>query len=208
MGSWIDRLRHWAHDLAAWMEAFASHPNGAWVLFSLAFAESSFFPLPPDALLIPLCLANPEKAFWFAGVCSVGSVLGGIFGYGIGYWGGRPVLKRFFSPEKISRVEQYYDRYNAWATAIAGLTPIPYKIFTISGGAFGVGFKVFVLASIFSRTLRFFAVAAAIYWLGETARDLIERYFGVLSIAFVVLLILGFWVVGRGASRAVRDEIE
>jgi len=188
------------------MEKFADHPNGSWVLFGIAFAESSFFPLPPDALLIPLCLANPEKAFWFAGICSVGSVLGGIFGYGIGFWGGRPLLKRFFNAEKVARVQAYYDRYNAWATAIAGLTPIPYKIFTISGGAFGVGFRVFVLASILSRSIRFFAVAGLIYWLGDTARDFIEKYFGVLSIAFVVVLVLGFWLVGRGASRAASED--
>lgn len=206
MGSIIERLRELLHGLAGWMEAFADRPNGAWVLFWLAFAESSFFPLPPDALLIPLCLAIPEKAFWFAGICSLGSVLGGIFGYGIGYWGGRPLLRRFFRPDKIALVERYYDRYNAWATAIAGLTPIPYKVFTVSGGAFGIGFRVFVVASMLSRSLRFFAVAGLIYWLGETARDFIERYFGVLSIAFVVLLVVGFWVVSRAVRRASSDD--
>jgi len=188
------------------MEAFADDPHGTWVLFMIAFAESSFFPLPPDALLIPLCLANPDKAFWFASVCSVGSVLGGIAGYGIGFWGGRPILRRFFPEDKLKRVEGYYDRYNAWATAIAGLTPIPYKIFTLSGGAFGVGFKVFVLASVFSRSIRFFAVAWIISWLGETAKDFIERYFGILSIAFIVLLVLGFWGVGKGLGRATADD--
>ena len=120
----------------AWVESFAATPYGVWALFVISFAESSFFPIPPDVLLIALCLARPEQSLWFAFVCSVASVLGGMAGYGIGYYGGRPLVKRLFKPEKVRAVERLYERYNAWATGIAGLTPLPYKLFTISGGAF------------------------------------------------------------------------
>lgn len=188
-------------SLLHWVEAFASTPYGVWALFGLAFAESSFFPIPPDVLLIALCLGDPSQAFWFATVCAVGSVLGGVLGYGIGFYGGRPVLKRFFSRKKIEAVEAYYDRYNAWATGVAGLTPLPYKLFTISGGAFAINFKIFVIASVISRSLRFFAVAALIHMFGEPAKQLIDKHLGWLSIAFVILLVGGFYVVSKGFGR-------
>ena len=110
------------------------------------------------------------------------------------------------APDRVHAVESYYDRYNAWATGIAGLTPLPYKVFTISGGAFAIDFKIFVLASIVSRSLRFFIVAAIVYWLGDAAKIFIDEYLGWLTIAFVVLLVLGFWIAGRGARRASRGS--
>ena len=202
----MDRLHTLLQDLLHWVESFADSPNGVWALAALSFAESSFFPVPPDVLLIALCLGRPEQAFWFAGVCAVASVLGGMAGYGIGWWGGRPLLKRLFRPERVQAVESYYDRYNAWATGVAGLTPLPYKIFTLSGGAFSIDFKIFVLASIVSRSARFFLVAAIVYWLGDTAKIFIEEYLGWLTIAFVVLLVVGFWIAGRGARRAASES--
>jgi len=201
----MDQLHELLRDLLHWVESFADSPNGVWALAALSFAESSFFPVPPDVLLIALCLGRPDLAFWFATVCAVASVLGGMAGYGIGFWGGRPLLKRLFKPARVQAVESYYDRYNAWATGIAGLTPIPYKVFTISGGAFSIDFKVFVLASIISRSLRFFIVAAIVHWLGEAARSFIDEYLGWLTIAFVVLLVVGFWLAGRGARHASRQ---
>ncbi len=189
----------WLHDILhrslEWVEGFASTPYGDWALFALAFAESSFFPIPPDVLLIALCLGRPELSFWFALICSTASILGGMLGYTIGFYGGRPVLKRLFSPQKIQAVESLYDRYNAWATGIAGLTPIPYKIFTIAGGAFSINFKIFVLASILSRSFRFFAVATLFFFFGEPVKVWIDEYLNVLSIVFVVLLIVGYYVV-------------
>lgn len=206
--SWLDwlsgayhRLHDWMLALLHWVEAFAETPYGGWALLAIAFAESSFFPVPPDVLLIALCLGDPDKALWFAAICSFGSVIGGMLGYGIGFWGGRPVLRRLFSEQKIAAVSRYYDRYNAWATGIAGLTPLPYKLFTISGGAFAVDFRIFVLASVLSRSLRFFVVAALIGRFGEAAKALIEAHLGWLSIAFVILLIGGFYLVGRGFGR-------
>lgn len=201
----LSELYHRFHDLMTgllhWVEAFAATPYGGWALFAISFAESSFFPIPPDVLLIALCLGDPDRSFWFATICAVASVLGGMLGYAIGFYGGRPVLQRLFSPAKIEAVERYYDRYNAWATGIAGLTPLPYKLFTISGGAFAINFKVFVIASILARSLRFFAVAAVIRAVGEPAKELIDKHLGWLSIAFVILLVAGFWVVGRGFGR-------
>lgn len=210
--SWIQDLWHGLHDwltgLLAWVEAFAGTAYGGWALFGLAFLESSVFPIPPDVLLIALSLGRPELAFWFALVCALGSVLGGMAGYALGYYGGRPLLLRMFPHEKIESVERYYDKYNAWAIGIAGLTPLPYKIFTVSGGAFAINFKVFVVASVISRTTRFMLVAGLIYVLGETAKLFIEKYLNILTIAFVVLLVLGFWIIGRGATRASRAPEE
>ncbi len=196
-----ERFHQLTTDLLHWVEAFAATPYGGWALFLLAFAESSFFPIPPDVLLIALCLGDPGQAYWFATICSVASVLGGILGYGIGFFGGRPVLRRLFDRRKIEAVELLYDRYNAWATGIAGLTPLPYKLFTISGGVFAINFKIFVVASIAARSLRFFVVAALINYFGESAKQLIDKHLGWLSIAFVILLIGGFYIVGRGFGR-------
>ena len=201
----MDTLHELMRNMLHWVESFADSPHGVWVLAVLSFAESSFFPIPPDVLLIALCLGRPDLAFWFATVCAVASVLGGMAGYGIGFWGGRPLLKRVFREDRVRAVESYYDRYNAWATGIAGLTPIPYKVFTLSAGAFSINFKIFVLASLISRSLRFFAVAGIVYWLGDTAKQFIDDYLGWLTIAFVVLLVVGFWIAGRGARRATRE---
>jgi membrane protein YqaA with SNARE-associated domain len=205
----LSELKLWIHELLhgllEWVESFAGTPYGGWALFLISFAESSFFPVPPDVLLIALCLGDPSQSFVFATICAAGSVLGGMAGYGIGFYGGRPLLKRWFKAARLQAVEAYYDRYNAWAIGIAGLTPLPYKLFTISGGAFSINFRVFVVASILSRSARFFLVAGLIYLFGESIRAFIDDYLGLLTIAFVILLILGFWLVGRRA-RGVADR--
>ncbi len=200
----LDKLHLWLAEILAWVEGFAATPYGTWALFGIAFAESSFFPVPPDVLLIALCLGAPEKALFFGLVCTAGSVLGGMLGYGIGYYGGRPFLKRFFDANKIAAVERYFDRYNAWATGIAGLTPLPYKIFTVSGGAFAVNFRIFVIASILARGLRFLVVAALIARFGEPITAFIDRYLPLLSILFIVILAFGYWFVAR-RMRAVAN---
>lgn len=192
-----------------WIDQIAASPHPGWWLFALAFAESSFFPIPPDVLLITLGVATPERAIWYGVVCSLGSILGGMFGYGIGLWGGRPLMYKMFSTTKIHAVERLYDRYNAWATGIAGLTPIPYKVFTISGGAFKINFKIFLLASIVSRSLRFMTEGVLLALFGESIRDFLYNQFNWLSIAFVVLLVGGFWAIhhfGRRAHAAEQDE--
>lgn len=198
--------RQFLHDMLLWVEGFAHSPYGTWALFVVSFAESSFFPIPPDVLLIALCLSEPESSLWYALVCSVASVLGGAAGYGIGRYGGRPLLLRIFSRERIDTVSAYFDRYNAWAVGIAGLTPIPYKVFTVSGGAFVIDFRVFLLASTVSRSLRFFVIAVLMWFFGAPIRDFIEGYLGWLFLAFVVLLVGGFWLAGRGAMLSRRPS--
>ena len=194
--------------LFAFIDSLALMPHPGWWLFLLAFAESSFFPIPPDVLLVTLGVATPEHAIWYGFICSLGSVLGGMLGYGIGLWGGRPLLYKVFSENKIHAVERLYDRYNAWATGVAGLTPIPYKVFTIAGGAFKINFKVFVLASLVSRSLRFMAEGVLLYVFGESIRGFLFQWFNWISIAFVVLLVGGFWLVHRYGRLAHREVVE
>ncbi len=188
--------------LFEWIDRLAASPHPGWWLFALAFAESSFFPVPPDVLLITLGVATPERAIGYAAICTLGSVLGGGLGYGIGLFGGRPLLYRLFNATRIGAVERLYDRYNAWATGIAGLTPIPYKVFTIAGGSFKINFRVFMAASLASRGLRFFAEGVLLFLFGRPIRDFLYTQFNWLSVAFVVLLIGGFAVLHRMGIRA------
>ncbi len=175
-------------------------PYGMPGLFIMSFAESSFFPIPPDILLIALAVINPKAALFLAMITTIGSVLGAIFGYFLGLKGGRPILRKFVSSEKIALVEDYYKKYDVWAVGIAGFTPIPYKIFTISAGAFSLDFTRFLVVSIISRGARFFLVGGVIYIYGENISRLIEKYANIISIGFVVLLIGGFYLVKKLAD--------
>lgn len=172
---------------------WATTPYGHLALFILAFAESSFFPIPPDVLLIALGLIKPSSALWLSAITTIGSVLGGMIGYFIGIKGGKPILERLVKKEKIILVHNYFERYEAWAIFIAAFTPIPYKVFTIAGGVFYINFKKFVLASICGRGGRFFIVGTLIMFFGEQIKYLISKYFDIFSVVFVVLLILGFY---------------
>jgi len=205
IGEWIHQVKD---SLFGLIDQFAASPHPGWWLFALAVAESSFFPIPPDVLLVTLGVARPEMAIWYAAVTSVGSVLGGGLGYAIGLYGGRPLLYRFFNDAKINAVERLYDRFNAWATGIAGLTPIPYKVFTIAGGALKINFKIFMLASLASRSLRFMAEGVLLYFFGEPIKDFLYTRFNWLSIAFVVLLVGGFWLVQHLGKRHARAGVE
>ncbi len=174
-------------------------PYGIWVLFAIAFVESSFFPIPPDVFLIALCIAVPKKAFKYAAVCAVGSVLGGAFGYGLGMWFmesvGRPIMELYGLSGKYAIVQGLYQEYDAWAVGAAGFTPLPYKLFTITAGAFHINFPTFMLVSLASRSARFFLVAAFIWKFGPPVKVYIEKYFNILSILFLVLLIGGFVLI-------------
>ena len=139
-------------------------------LFLLAFAESSVFPIPPDVLLMALTLGNPSWGLYFAAIATAGSVLGGMFGYVIGWWGGKPLLLRLMGQDRVSRVHDTFERYEGWAILIAGLTPVPYKVFTIGAGAFYVNFRVFVVASLLSRGARFFLVAGTLQLIGSVGQ--------------------------------------
>jgi membrane protein YqaA with SNARE-associated domain len=174
-------------------------PYGVWALFFIAVAESSFFPIPPDVFLMVLCIAVPAKSFRYATICAVGSVLGGMLGYGLGLGFmdtvGVKILEWYGLHDKYEVVQNLYRQYDALAVGAAGFTPLPYKLFTITAGAFKINFVTFVLVSIVSRSARFFLVAAFIYKFGAPVRHFIERYFNLLSILFFILLIGGFLVV-------------
>jgi membrane protein YqaA with SNARE-associated domain len=175
---------------------FAETPHGAWALFLLAVAESSFFPIPPDVLLMALAVSIPSRAFHFAAICSLGSVLGGAVGYflGLEFYEliGKPIINFYSAAEKYQTVRDLYREWDAIAVAVAGFTPIPYKVFTIAAGAFKIDFFTFLVASLISRSARFFAVAALIWWLGPQIRAFIESYFNLLTIVFAILLVGGF----------------
>ena len=184
-----------------WVLHWAETPYGTAALFLLAFAESSFFPIPPDVLLIALCIGQPKKSFYFAFICSAGSILGGIFGYFIGWQLWSVVGEYFFqyvpgfTQELFDKVALQYDKYNFWVVFTAGFTPIPYKVITITAGVFKINFIVFFIASTVSRSARFFIVSLLIYIFGEKIKSFINKYFNLLSILFIILLILGFVVV-------------
>ena len=174
-------------------------PSGVWALFLLAVAESSFFPIPPDVFLMVLCIAAPKKAFRYAAICAVGSVLGGAIGYGLGLGFmdtlGVKILDWYGLQDKYAVVQNLYQQYDALAVGAAGFTPLPYKLFTITAGAFKINFVTFMLMSIVSRSARFFLVAALVYKFGAPIRHFIERYFNLLSILFFILLIGGFLLI-------------
>lgn len=184
-----------------WVLSFADRPGGAWALFLLSFAESSFFPIPPDPLLIALALGAPKRALRYAAICTAGSVLGGIAGYMIGWglWGAVDVFFYTYvpgvTPDAFAHVQQLYVEYDFWAVFLAGFTPLPYKVFTLSSGVFGISFPVFVTASALSRGLRFFIVAGLIWKFGPPIQAFIDRYFDRLAWAFLILVLAGFAVI-------------
>ena len=174
-------------------------PSGVWALFFIAVAESSFFPIPPDIFLIVLCISIPPMSFRYAAICAVGLVIGGVIGYGLGMGFmdtiGVKILELYGLQDKYEVVQGLYRQYDAFAVGAAGFTPLPYKLFTITAGAFKINFVTFVLVSALSRSARFFLVAAFIYKFGAPVRHFIERYFNILSILFFILLIGGFLVI-------------
>ena len=177
------------HDLIQWTIHWAQTDYGTYALFLIAFVESSFFPIPPDVLLIALSIISPQIAMFYATVCTVGSVTGGAFGYLIGLKGGRPILERFFAHEKIVLVHNYFEKYEAWAIGIAAFTPIPYKVFTIAAGVFYINFKKFMLVSILGRGGRFFIVAGLIMLFGAEIKHFIQKNYDLFPIIHITLLI-------------------
>jgi len=179
-----------------WVLRWAATPYAMPALFIIAFVESSFFPIAPDVLLIAMVVAVPVGWLKFALVCSIGSVMGGMFGYLIGFQFmdliGNRIVEFYHFQEKWDKIGLLYEKYNAWAVAIAGFTPLPYKVFTLSAGAFKINFPIFVLASAASRSARFFLVAALLYKFGPPFKALIEKYFNLFTIIFFILLVLGF----------------
>jgi len=182
-----------------WTMRLASRPNALAALGAVAFAESSFFPIPPDAMIIPMVLARPDRAWAIALVATVASVLGGIAGYAIGYYLlatiGQTIITTYGYEAEFANFRQAYNEWGLWIILIKGLTPIPYKLVTIASGAAGFDFPVFVLASIATRGLRFFAVAALLCWYGPPIRDFVERRLTLVATLFLLAVVGGFLAV-------------
>lgn len=177
----------------------AAHRHASWALGLVSFLESSVFPLPPDALLIPMGLANRAKAFRYALICTVASVLGGLAGYLIGWLLydtiGRAILDFYGMQEKFSTFVSWYHEQGALIVLFAGITPFPYKVITIASGVAGLDLMVFTIASIVARGLRFYLVAALLFWFGPTARRILEKHLGWVTLIAGVLLVGGFVAV-------------
>ncbi len=182
-----------------WTLSLAVTPYALWALVVISFAESSFFPIPPDVLLIPLILAAPQRAFVIAGVCTVASVAGGAFGYLIGSQLfdaiGQPVLEFYGKMTEFESFKERFSEYGHWVVLTAGVTPFPYKVITITSGAAELPFGTFMLWSTIARGLRFFVVAALLWKFGAPIRAFIEQRLGILFTIFIVLLIGTFWLV-------------
>jgi len=179
--------------------AMAAGPHALWALVAVAFAESSFFPIPPDVLLIPMILARPRDAWRLAAICTLTSVAGGVLGYAIGYWGfdliGRPILEFYHAMPRYDALKAGFDRWGVWIIILKGMTPIPYKLVTITSGALHFDFAAFVGASIVSRSIRFFLVGLLLWWFGPTVRDFIERRLMLVTSVFAIALVGGFAIL-------------
>lgn len=182
-----------------WVISLADHPRALWVLACISFIESSFFPIPPDVLMIPMILARPSRAWLIATVALVSSVLGGLLGYAIGAFAyeqiGQPILEALGKGAAMDAFSERFNDLGFWAVLTAGVTPFPYKVITIMSGWTGMPLFTFVATSILARGLRFFLVAGLLWKFGAPIRDFIERRLGLMTILFVALLFGGFYVL-------------
>lgn len=185
----LRRLYDWTLELAA-------KKHAAWALSFVSFIESSVFPIPPDVLLIPMVLSNRAKAWWYAFLCTVASVLGALLGYAIGALlfetVAQPILGFYGYAHKFDEFAERYNEWGVWVVLIAGLTPFPFKVITIASGATGLGLPVFILASIVARGIRFFAVAGLIYVFGPPVRAFVEKRLGLVFAVSLAILVGGF----------------
>ena len=190
----LRRLYNWCIDAAG-------KPRAAWILGCVSFAESSFFPVPPDAMLIPMALARPDRAFFFAALCTATSVAGGILGYFIGAelyaTAGQWLIHLYGYGDKVDAFRDAYVHYGAWIILLKGLTPIPYKIVTITSGFAGFNFGLFIVLSVITRGARFYLVAFLLNRYGDRARHVLEERLGLWTAIFLAVLVIGFIVVAR-----------
>ena len=182
-----------------WTLEKAQHKNAKWYLSLISFAESSFFPIPPDILLIPMALSSKAKALFYAFICTLFSVLGGILGYAIGYFFynsvGIYIVEFYHLENSFSIFESYYKEFGILIVLGAGITPFPYKFITIASGVFGLNIFLFIIVSIIGRGLRFYLIAILLYFFGEKIRLIIDRYFNVLTVMFFILLIGSVFII-------------
>ena len=188
------------------MIAWAATPYAPLALFIITFWESSFFPIPPDPLLIAMAVAEPANAPLFALICTIASVLGAALGYFIGKKGGRPIVYRLFKEKKVQAAEGLYQRYDVWAVGAAAFTPIPYKVFTITAGIAQLRFWPFMLVSVLGRGARFFLLGMLVYFFGPQIQNAIDQYFELLTVSFLALVVLGFVAVKYGGEYLSRKK--
>ena len=182
-----------------WMMGMAASPRAPWALGLVSFIESSFFPIPPDVMLIPMVLSDRQKAWWYATIATVTSVLGGLLGYAIGYFAfeavGKPILAFYGKEHALDSFIQFVHEYGVPAIIIKGATPIPFKVVTIAAGVAHMDFVAFVGASIVARAMRFYLVAALLYFFGQPIREFIEKRLTLVTTVSVVVLVSGFVAV-------------
>ena len=182
-----------------WTLEKAQHKNAKWYLSLISFAESSFFPIPPDILLIPMALASKARALFYAFMCTLFSVLGGILGYAIGYFFYNSVgiyIVDFYHLENSFNIfENYYKEFGILIVLGAGITPFPYKFITIASGVFGLNIFLFIIVSIIGRGLRFYLIAILLYFFGEKIKLIIDKYFNILTIVFFILLVGSVFII-------------
>jgi len=184
-----------------WVLRQAEKPYADWILFAMAIAEASFFPLPPDILLLPLVIANRDKAWRLAALCTLGSVLGGLIGYGIGSLAmatlGQWIVDTYHLQNAFEHFRDGFNKWGVWIILAKGLTPIPFKLVTIASGVAGLNLGMFVGACFITRGARFFIIAGLVYKFGEPIRTFIEKYLNWVALAVLVAIIAGFWFVLR-----------
>ncbi|MCC2605267.1 YqaA family protein [Planctobacterium marinum] len=183
-----DKTMHWAR-----------HRHAQWYLGSMSFAESVFFPIPPDVMLAPMSLSRPDKAWWYALVTTVGSVLGGILGFILGWFAFegiiQPLVEQWGYQAKLEHAMQWFSEYGIWVVFLAGFTPIPYKVFTISAGAMHMAFIPFIIASTIGRGARFFLVAGLMYWGGAPFEKKLRQHIDTLGWATILLALLAYFIL-------------
>ena len=189
----------WLRALYSWTLRQAASPHALWILAAIAFIESSIFPIPPDILLIPMVIAMRDRAWLIAGICTVASVVGGTAGYGIGFFlyesVGQAILEFYGKLEKFESFQALYNEWGAWIVMMGGLTPFPYKVITIASGVTGLNIVTFTIFSIIARGMRFFLIAWLLWKFGAPIKTFIEKYLGLLTITFFVLLVGGFFLL-------------
>ena len=190
----LRRLYDWVLELSA-------RPWAPKALAAISFAESSVFPIPPDVMLVPMCLAKPQRAFWYAGICTIASVLGGLLGYAIGALLydtlGQFLIKLYGYGDKVDTFRVAYAKWGHWIILIKGATPIPYKVITIASGFAGYNLFWFTVLSILTRGVRFYLLATLIYFWGDRARPFIEKRLGLFMLLFLAIFIAGFYAATK-----------
>tara|TARA_B100000989_G_scaffold247685_1_gene195049 strand:- start:624 stop:1208 length:585 start_codon:yes stop_codon:yes gene_type:complete len=186
-------------NLYNWTLEQSSKKYASWFLAFISFIESSFFPIPPDIILITMIISKRSKAFIYASICTLSSVFGGLFGYLIGYALFNSIgiiLVNFYGmTDYLQHMKEYYNNYGIWFVLIAGFTPIPFKIITLTSGLFQLNLIIFILCSLIARGCRFYLIAGLLYVFGEAIKKFIDRYFNFLTILFFILLIGGVLVL-------------